>query len=83
MSMDDDLGLTLTPTQLAEWAAWQDYINEVRKLIPDSIDINGLAFQSMFDAVRRWGEHLVRLRVMQSPEVRIAAFREHDAKYTP
>lgn len=64
-----------------EWQAWQDYIGELRKLIPDAIDINGPAFKPMFDSIYRWGETLVRLRVMQDPDVRERAYQEYEEKW--
>lgn len=71
----------LVPAQLAEWEAWQDYCKELRKIIPDMIDINGEAFDPMMNAIRRWGEKLVRLRVLQTDDERVAAYREHEEKY--
>lgn len=66
------------PAMTREWEAWTEFVvPELRKL---GVDVNDQT--ALIAAIEYWGECLVQLRVQQTTEERLTAFKERKEKLT-
>lgn len=68
------------PAMHAEWTAWRDFCKELEKHLP-GVELNAIEYDRLFKAVRRWGEHLSRLRVDQDVVVRMTAYNDAETEW--
>lgn len=74
MTDDSKMGSEISDQMRAEYRAWRAFIAELEEMTER--DLNDHEFKPMFNALNRWGEELVQLRLSQRRSVVDKALRD-------